>query len=933
MSETGTLPTEINLAYVEALFASYLRDPSSVSPEWRSWFDSFPSEPDAGLDALRDAAVSSHHSSQAGPQESSATPTSDRGKNGSKSMGSLQHSVDRLVRAFRVRGHVVARVDPLDLAHEKCPELDPAFHGIGPADMDEQISPETLSGCALDTPRKVIERLGETYTRSVGVQFMHIDDLAVRDWLQERMESAGNHVRLSPARQIRILTKLTDATIFEDFVQKKFIGAKSFSLEGCETLIPLLDLLIERASHHGVNDLVIGMAHRGRLSVLANILGKSARQIFREFADLDHEQYTGRGDVKYHQGYRGRWTSSQGDQVRMSLCFNPSHLEFVNAVAIGRTRARQDRKGDPQRTKGLCILLHGDSAFAGEGIVQETLNMSQLPGYAVGGTIHIIVNNQIGFTTTPREARSTSYASGVARMLQIPILHVNGEDPEAAAQVVRLAVDFRNAYKRDVVIDMYGYRRRGHNETDEPRFTQPLLYRAIRERKPVLQAYCDHLLSQGGVTTEEAERIARERREHLEEELVSAKSDDYIHVGDQVTGDWTGFNRGSDEQVAEADTGVATKKLAAIFQKLSKTPEEVVPDPRITRLLGQRAEMGRGKRPLDWGAAEAAALGSLLLEGHRVRFTGQDCQRGTFSHRHALVRDAETGYPYVPLQHLSPRQAPLELHNSPLAEGGPLGFEYGYSLEWPDGLVIWEAQFGDFANTAQVIIDQFISSGEDKWNLWSGMVMLLPHGFEGQGPEHSSARLERYLQLAAEDNIQITNPTTPAQYFHLLRRQIVRAWRKPLVVMSPKSLLRHPKVVCSLDDLATGRFHRILGDARADAGSVKRILACTGKVYYDLVAARDEAERKDLAIIRFEQLYPLSIETIRAALKPYRSAEVWWIQEEPRNMGAWRHLQMRFRGIFAGVVCRPESASPATGSPGSHKREQRQLIEEALAIK
>lgn len=933
MSETGTLPTEINLAYVEALFASYLRDPSSVSPEWRSWFDSFPSEPDAGLDALRDAAVSSHHSSQAGPQESSATPTSDRGKNGSKSTGSLQHSVDRLVRAFRVRGHVVARVDPLDLAHEKCPELDPAFHGIGPADMDEQISPETLSGCALDTPRKVIERLGETYTRSVGVQFMHIDDLAVRDWLQERMESAGNHVRLSPARQIRILTKLTDATIFEDFVQKKFIGAKSFSLEGCETLIPLLDLLIERASHHGVNDLVIGMAHRGRLSVLANILGKSARQIFREFADLDHEQYTGRGDVKYHQGYRGRWTSSQGDQVRMSLCFNPSHLEFVNAVAIGRTRARQDRKGDPQRTKGLCILLHGDSAFAGEGIVQETLNMSQLPGYAVGGTIHIIVNNQIGFTTTPREARSTSYASGVARMLQIPILHVNGEDPEAAAQVVRLAVDFRNAYKRDVVIDMYGYRRRGHNETDEPRFTQPLLYRAIRERKPVLQAYCDHLLSQGGVTTEEAERIARERREHLEEELVSAKSDDYIHVGDQVTGDWTGFNRGSDEQVAEADTGVATKKLAAIFQKLSKTPEEVVPDPRITRLLGQRAEMGRGKRPLDWGAAEAAALGSLLLEGHRVRFTGQDCQRGTFSHRHALVRDAETGYPYVPLQHLSPRQAPLELHNSPLAEGGPLGFEYGYSLEWPDGLVIWEAQFGDFANTAQVIIDQFISSGEDKWNLWSGMVMLLPHGFEGQGPEHSSARLERYLQLAAEDNIQITNPTTPAQYFHLLRRQIVRAWRKPLVVMSPKSLLRHPKVVCSLDDLATGRFHRILGDARADAGSVKRILACTGKVYYDLVAARDEAERKDIAIIRFEQLYPLSIETIRATLKPYRSAEVWWIQEEPRNMGAWRHLQMRFRGIFAGVVCRPESASPATGSPGSHKREQRQLIEEALAIK
>lgn len=933
MSKTGTLPAEINLAYVETLFADYLRDPASVSPEWRAWFDSFSSESGAQYAAVRDSAPSTHPSPPPLADESLAAGTGDRSERDIEAPISLQHSVNRLVRAYRVRGHVVARVDPLDLADEKCPELDPAFHGIGPSDLDRRISPETLSGCSLDTPRKVIDRLRETYTRSVGVQFMHIDDLAVRDWLQERMESAGNHVQLSQARQIRILTKLTDATIFEDFVQKKFVGAKSFSLEGCETLIPLLDLLIERASHHGVNDLVIGMAHRGRLSVLANILGKSARQIFREFADLDHEQYTGRGDVKYHLGYRGKWTSSQGDEVRMSLCFNPSHLEFVNAVAIGRTRARQDRKGDTQRTKGLCILLHGDAAFAGEGIVQETLNMSQLPGYGVGGTIHIIVNNQIGFTTTPREGRSTAYASGVARMLQIPILHVNGEDPEAAAQVVRLAVDFRNAYKRDVVIDMYGYRRRGHNETDEPRFTQPLLYRAIRERKPVLQAYFDHLVSQGGVTAEEAERIAQERREHLDEELVSSKSDDYIHVGDQVTGDWTGFNRGSDEQVAEVGTEVARRKLVAIFQKLSKTPAEIVPDPRINRLLEQRAEVASGKRAVDWGAAEAAALGSLLLEGHRVRFTGQDCQRGTFSHRHALVRDAETGYPYVPLQHLSPRQATFELHNSPLAEGGPLGFEYGYSLEWPDGLVIWEAQFGDFANTAQVIIDQFISSGEDKWNLWSGMVMLLPHGFEGQGPEHSSARLERYLQLAAEDNIQITNPTTPAQYFHLLRRQIVRPWRKPLVVMSPKSLLRHPKVVSDLDELAKGEFHRILGDAAADRDSVKRILACSGKVYYDLAAARDEAGRKDIAIIRFEQLYPLSIETIRAALKPYRSAEVWWVQEEPRNMGAWRHLQMRFRGIFAGVACRPESASPATGSPGSHKREQRQLIEEALAVK
>ena len=684
-----------------------------------------------------------------------------------------------------------------------------------------------------------------------------------------------------------------------------------------------------------MNDIVIGMAHRGRLNVLANILGKSPREIFREFADLDHEHYVGRGDVdvKYHLGYRGTSTSSQGERVRLSLCFNPSHLEFVNPVAEGRTRARQDRKGASNRSRGLCILLHGDAAFAGEGIVQETLNMSQLPGYTVGGTIHIIVNNQIGFTTIPRQSRSSIYASGVAKMLQIPILHVNGEDPEAVAQVVRLAVDFRNAYRRDVVVDMYGYRRRGHNETDEPRFTQPLLYRAIQDRKPVHQAYLEHLLHQGGVTQEEAERIARERREQLEKELASARSDDYIHVGDQVAGDWTGYNSGSDEQVSEVDTGVPKKKLAAILQNLSKTPEEVRPHPNISRLLQRRSEMAQGKLPLDWGAAEAAALGSLLVEGHRVRLTGQDCERGTFSHRHATVHDVETGWPHVPLQHLSPSQGVFELHNSPLSEGGPLGFEYGYSLEWPDGLVVWEAQFGDFANTAQVIIDQFITSGEDKWNLWSGMVMLLPHGFEGQGPEHSSARLERYLQLAAEDNIQVANPTTPAQYFHLLRRQIVRPWRKPLIAMSPKSLLRHQSVVSSLDELASGRFQRILGEPVTEPVAARRVLACSGKVYYDLKEARDAAERSDIPIIRLEQLYPLSIAAVREALAPYGDAPVWWVQEEPRNMGAWRHLQMRFRGIFAEVVCRPESASPATGSPGSHKREQRQLIEEALAVK
>lgn len=929
MSSIKIWPPQTNLSFVEGLYVEYQRDPTSVSAEWRGYFDS--------IEADRSPAAQTPRTASPVPQPAVAPEPLGGRRDGGPTAGrassaDLQHRVDKIVRAYRVRAHMVAKIDPLDLTRKGSQELRPSYYGIQSRDMDKRISPETLSGCSLNTPGQVIERLKETYTRSIGTQFMHIDDLGIREWLQKRMESSGNRVQLSRARQIRILTRLTDATILEEFIQKKFVGAKSFSLEGCETAIPLLDLLIERAGDQGVRDIVIGMAHRGRLNVLANIMGKSARQIFREFADLDHEHYAGRGDVKYHLGYRGSWRTSHGAEVRMSLCFNPSHLEFVGPVAVGRMRARQDRKGDASRSKGLCILLHGDASFAGEGIVQETLNMSQLPGYSVGGTIHIIINNQIGFTTTPKEGRSSIYASGVAKMLQIPIFHVNGEDPEAAAQAVRLAVDFRGEYRRDVMIDMYGYRRRGHNETDEPRFTQPLLCSVIAGRKPVREGYLEHLLTQGGVTQQQADRIADERRAHLEHELASSTSDDYIHVGDQVTGDWAGYNRGSDAQVAEVDTNVPKGRLASIFKKLAKVPDDVRLDPRIERLLQQRAEMGLGKRPLDWAAAEAAALGSLLVQGHRVRFAGQDCQRGTFSHRHAVVHDRDTGFPHTPLQHLSPRQGAFEIHNSPLSEGGPLGFEYGYSLEWPDGLVLWEAQFGDFCNAAQVIFDQFISSGEDKWHLWSGLVMLLPHGLEGQGPEHSSARLERFLQLAAEDNIQVVNPTTPAQYFHLLRRQVVRSWRKPLVVMSPKSLLRHPRAVSDLDELAAGRFQRILHDTVCEPEAVRTVLACSGKVYYDLEAAREASGRNDIAIIRVEQMYPLGAAPIRDALAPYGNAKVVWVQEEPRNMGAWRHLKMHYPDALSGVICRPESASPATGSPGSHKHEQRELINAALAV-
>ncbi len=952
MSQPRGLPTEINLPFAEALYSDYRRDPASVSPQWRRYFESLDGVGESPSDAREPASQPSGRRAEGDgatavatigsalppvtpePAEASPVPDAPADEVAGVSTAALQQRLDRIVHAYRGRGHLESHIDPLGMrALRPSPELDPAFFGVRERDLDRKVSPATLSGCSLDTPRAVIERLRETYTRSVGAQFMHIDDSSVREWIQKRMESEGNRLQLSEARQRRILTRLTDATIFEDFIQKKFIGAKSFSLEGCETLIPLLDLLIERASDHGVSDLVIAMPHRGRLNVLANILGKSPREIFREFADLDHDDFDGRGDVKYHLGYRRSVLSSQGQRVKISLCFNPSHLEFVNPVAMGRTRARQDRIGDHSRTRGLCILLHGDAAFAGEGVVQETLNMSQLAGYTVGGTIHIIVNNQIGFTTKPRQGRSSIYATGVAKLLQIPILHVNGEDPEAVAQTVRLAVDFRSQFHRDVVIDMYGYRRRGHNETDEPRFTQPMMYRAIRQRKPVREAYLERLLRQGGVTRGAAHRIAADRRQHLEAELKSATSDTFINVGDQVAGDWTGFNRGSDAEVPAVHTGLRQRRiLAAILDSLSRVPDGFRAHPRIERILRSRAEMARGKQPVDWASAEMLAFGTLLVAGHRIRFTGQDCERGTFSHRHAVLHDTDSGQPHIGLQHLTPRQGEFEIHNSPLSEAGPLGFEYGYSMEWPDGLIVWEAQFGDFVNAAQVIIDQFISSGEDKWSLWSGLVMLLPHGFEGQGPEHSSARLERFLQLAAEDNIQVICPTTPAQHFHALRRQILRPWRKPLVVMSPKSLLRHRRAVSNIEEFASGSYRRIIVDPVKDFGGIRRILACTGKLYYDLSAACEAAECTDTAIVRLEQLYPLGEDVLRAAIAPFGTTPMYWVQEEPRNMGAWRHLQMHFRGIFEDVVCRPESASPATGSAQSHKREQQRLLEAALAV-
>ncbi len=924
-----------SLAYVEGLYEAYLNDPSSVPADWHPHFERMtngsapatfgPSFTPPGL--FNGASGNGHAPTRAAGND----------KDLLHYMTVLQHRVDTLIRNYRMRGHIVARFDPLDMPRPYVEELDLDAIGIQEADLDVKLAIEELIGLHKPTARKVIDRLQQTYCRSIGVQFRHISDTKIRRWLQDRMELTENRLALTRDEQFSILTRLTDAIELEEFIQRKYVGAKSFSLEGAESLFPLLATAIERAGQHGVEEVVIGMPHRGRLNVLVNIMGKSARQVFREYEDQDPEQHMGRGDVKYHLGHHSEWYTVEGKRVLLALCFNPSHLEYVNPVALGRVRAMQDRVKDTDRSHRMAILMHGDAAFSGEGIIQETLNLSQLDGYKTGGTLHVIVNNQIGFTTTPEEARSCFYATDVAKLLQSPIFHVNGEDPEAVAQCVSLAMAFRRDFQRDVFIDMYCYRRRGHNEADEPAFTQPLLYKAIKQRKSVRQSYIDHLEKLGGVTAGEAKETLESRREHLEKELSAARDDrDEKRPPSVLRNLWYRYKGGPDRDVPEVDSGVDVKRLQRLLLKLTDVPDGFNVHPKLVRWLDQRKAMAHGDQPLDWGAAEALAFASLAMDGARIRMTGQDAERGTFSHRHAVLHDQETGEKYMGLQHVGPGQAQVDIHNSPLSEAGVLGFEYGYSLAYPDGLTLWEAQFGDFHNAAQVIIDQFLSSAEDKWRSLTNLVMLLPHGFEGQGPEHSSARIERFFSLTAEDNMQVVIPSTPAQMFHVLRRQVVRTWRKPLVVITPKSLLRHPECISSLDDCGSGKFERMLPDDKNRVDGVKRILLCSGKVYYDLVAARRERKREDVAILRVEQVYPLQPEDMEHILEPYADGiPLVWVQEEPENMGAWRRMRGKFgdqwfgRFPFTGVY-RPASASPATGSSGSHRIEQKQLLDEAF---
>ncbi len=852
--------------------------------------------------------------------------------------------VIRLVRSYRVHGHLVAKNNPLELdsneKYHRCLTLE--RYGLTEEDLDSRFTVRIGSTPAFLPLRQIIAHLQRTYCGAVGVQFMHIDDPFTQEWMRSHLEDPAFLKPLDRKKQLRILTKLTDAEVFETFLHSKFLGAKRFSLEGSESLIPLLDEAIEKAGEYGVDEVIIGMAHRGRLNVLVNILEKPADQVFREFEDADPEMLRGKGDVKYHMGFSSDRVTGSGRKVHLSLCFNPSHLEAVAPVVLGRTRAKQERVGDHAHKRGMPIVIHGDSAFIGQGVVQELFNMSELPAYAVGGTLHIVVNNQIGFTTTPDQARSSYYATDIARMLQIPVFHVNGEDPEAVDRVIQIAMAFREQFGKDIVIDMYGYRKHGHNEGDEPAFTQPQLYRAISKKPTVREVYVQNLLKLNDVTKEEAEAIATSSRQRLEEELAEARKPDFVYEPDKPgRGLWSPYIGGPVSNSVVVDTGVPREHLQSLLALLTAMPENFTPHRKIQRFSRAFARMASGDMPLNWGAAESLAYCTLLTEGVNVRITGQDAERGTFSHRHAVLHDVENGNIYIPMQHLAPDQGRFGIHNSPLSEIAVLGFEFGYSLDYPDGLTIWEAQFGDFCNMAQVIIDQFISCSEEKWNRMSGLCMLLPHGFEGQGPEHSSARLERFLTLAAEDNIQVVNLTTPAQIFHCLRRQVHNPWRKPLIVMSPKSLLRNPQATSSLEELVSGIFQPMLADSAVlEKQKVERVILCTGKIYYELEKERAKRGVTNIALLRVEQLYPFPFDELDRLLQQYSAqASVLWVQEEPENMGAWPFMLRTF-GVHAGravkrplhFVARPESASPATGSKSCHDMEQAEIIDSALSL-
>ena len=926
----------INAGFVEDQYYRFLENPQLVDASWRTYFEGHPGAPDGTVDvqngnghANGTANGNGHLAVRNGSAEAAARTSLP------PVTAFAQAQVANLVNAYRRRGHLYADINPLTEPPVDKPELALANFGLTELDLDKTFSTGDMPGKRALPLREIIATLEETYCRSIGVEFLSIDEPELR-WLIERAEGSRNHITLSKEEQLRILSRLTDAESLEQFIHRSFAGTKRFSLEGAESLIPLLDLLIEQAGVHGVEEIVLGMAHRGRLNVLCNIMGKNVRELFAAFDDKHPEMHLGSGDVKYHLGYSKDVTTQSGHAMHLTLAVNPSHLEFVNPVVAGRARAKQDHRADATRRRVMPLTIHGDGAFMGQGVVAETLNMAGLDGYTTGGTIRVVVNNQIGFTTEPRDARSTTYATDIARMLKVPVFHVNGEDPEAVAQVTLLAIEYRQKFGKDVIIDMYCYRKWGHNEADEPRFTQPVMYQNIDRQPSVREVYVRRLLEMGQLDQAQADAIVKQSSDALAAALADARKGDYAKLPDMLGGVWQSYKGGPDASVPEAKTAIAKDAAMSLLRRISTVPEGFHLHPKTRAMWDTRLAKAEKGEPLDWGAGEALALASLLAEGAPVRLSGQDVRRGTFSHRHCVVRDTQTGAMHTPLATVATGQARFEVWDSPLSEQGVLGFDYGYSLDAPESLVIWEAQFGDFANGAQVIIDQFLVAAEDKWRRLSGLTLLLPHGYEGQGPEHSSARLERFLALCGEDNIQVCNLTTAAQIFHALRRQVLRPWRKPLVIMSPKSLLRAAEASSTLDEIAGGSFQRAIPDqGKRDPKKVSRVLLCTGKVYYDLVARRAETKRDDVAIVRLEQLYPLNEELVRA-LAPYKDGtELVWVQEEPWNMGAWRYVAMAFPKVLGGrlplrEVTRAESASPATGSMAAHKLEQKMLLDEAF---
>lgn len=925
-----------NAPYVEELYEAYLKDPNTVSESWRETFDRLPRvNGHVGTDVPHSEIINyfevlgkSRSRSTAVPGEGTLTVAHER----------KQVEVVQLVNGYRLSGHKNAKLDPLGISQPiKAPDLDLSFHGLNAADLDSVFQTGDLGfGYAEGLLKNIIDDLEKTYCGSIGAEVMHITNYEERRWLLQKLESSRTQPSFDQEAKLSILKRMTAAEGLERHLDSKYPGTKRFGLEGGESFIPLIDATIRRTGSYGAKEMVLGMAHRGRLNTLVNVLGKNPADLFDEFEGKRLVDTS--GDVKYHQGFSSN-VMTPGGEMHLALAFNPSHLEIVSPVVEGSVRARQDRRDDTVGNHVVPVVIHGDASFAGQGVVMETFQMSQTRAYKTGGTIHIVINNQVGFTTNKQEdARSTDYCTDVAKMIETPIFHVNGDDPEAVVFIANLAADYRNEFKKDVVIDLVCYRRRGHNETDEPSSTQPLMYKAIRSHKTSRTIYADKLVAEGVVSQEEADELARgyrdmlDRGESVARGLVS-EPDKSLFV------DWSPFV-GHDWDT-KADTTFPVNRLQEIADSVTKVPDGVQVQRQVSKIYDDRRKMAGGALPMNWGMAETLAYATLLEEDHKIRITGQDVGRGTFSHRHAVVHNQKDGSAYVPLEHVKEGQPPFEIYDSLLSEEAVLAFEYGYATTTPNGLVIWEAQFGDFANGAQVVIDQFITSGEHKWGRLCGLTLLLPHGYEGQGPEHSSARLERFMQLCAEHNIQVCIPTTPAQVFHMIRRQAIRPMRRPLVVMSPKWILRHKLATSSIEELAEGSFQPVIGDSSLEAEEVKRVVLCSGKVYYHLLEAREEREQTDVALVRIEQLYPFPEDDLRAALKPYEHVnDVVWVQEEPMNQGAWYSSQHRMRRVVERVngsgylryAGRAASSAPAAGYMSAHLEEQKKFIDAALDV-